>query len=172
MEIVTPRTREEILQEIVDLSDTKDRINFLLGEKIIQLVEHDNNPTTAKGDAASVLKCSRRFVDQLTSVFQTFGWEFFYPDVPWSMYRTCMGTDRPIYWLEQALAHDWSIRQLRIEYRKAKGEVLDEDQAGGAIIKATGEVIVSPGLITIRSENISTEKDRYKIGEKYKIDIR
>lgn len=168
---VFPKTREEIVQELVDYSDLKDRLNFLIGEKIVELIDNDNNPATAKGTAAETLKCTKRFVDQLVAVFGTFGWKLFYPDVPWSMYRACLATDRPTYWLERALSAEWSVRDLRREYAEEKGEPLDEEGAAVKyVLKTKGEVNLSPGLITIKSDDVTL--DEFEQGKEYSVDIR
>ncbi len=167
----TPKTREEIVQVIVDLSDIKDRINFRMGEKVAELMINDNNPAVSKGTAAEVYKCTKRFVDQLVAVFETFGWKLFYPDVPWSMYRACLGTDRPIFWLEKALQLEWSVRDLRREYKLEQGIPIDEEAAAVKfVLKAEGEVNISPGLITVKSDDVTT--DNFEQGEEYLVDIR
>ena len=168
---VVPKTRDDIVQEMVELSDMKDRINFRMGEKVIELMDNDNNPATAKGTAGEVYKCTKRFVEQLVAVFDTFGWKLFYPDVPWSMYRACLGTDRPIYWLEKALQFEWSIRDLRREYNLEQGKPIDEEAAAVKfVLKTEGEVNLSPGLITVKADDVTT--DNFQQGGQYLVDIR
>jgi hypothetical protein len=165
------KTREEIVQELVEMVDLKRRLPFLMAEKIIELIHNDNDVGTAKGTAAEVMACSRRYVDQLTAIFDAFGWESYYPDVPWSLYRACMATDNPHYWLGKAMAGDWSVRQLKVEYKKETGQPIDEEAAATKFaLKAEGEVNISPGLITIKSDDVTL--DNFEQGKNYHIDIR
>lgn len=171
IKIGDPKTREEIVQDLVDLVDDKRRLPFKIAEKIIELIRNDNNVGTAKGTAAEVLACTRRYVDQLVAIFDTFGWENYYPDVPWSLYRACLATDNPQHWLTISMANDWSVRQLRIEYAKETGQPIDEEAAATKFaLKAKGKVNVSPGLITIKSEDVTM--DNFEQGKEYKVDIR
>lgn len=169
---IEPRTREELLQDIIELAEFDRRRAFMLGERIDALLANDNSPNTAKNSAAEALSCTRRYVDQLLAVYRAFGWEHWFPDVDWSMYRTCLGTDNPVYWLNRAMASGWSRRDLKIAYAKETGKTIDEARAGVDIaLKARGAVHVAPGLITVEVEGDMTD-DNFVNGSKYRIDIR
>lgn len=138
-------SRDELVQGLVDLHELDQRMNFEKGAQIHKIYQNDQNLKQTLHSTQEVLGCSYAWAAFLFNLYDVFGFDYFYPDVATSVYRTCLATDKPIYWLEMAAQEEWTNKQLSAAIAKAQGKPVDPEDAGAKpIAKVKGKIKLHP----------------------------
>lgn len=111
---------EELLTRAAEMRLANRATQWALGD--IAAEARETFGKQALGKLAEVLGVSRRWVQKLAQVWETYSDDerASYPELGWSLFAVAARTDDPIHWLTLANDNHWSERELRLAIRGEK----------------------------------------------------
>lgn len=117
---------EELIQRAVDCLQNEQEARWTLGAICAVLV---NVLQAQKGDVASQLGCSARYVSELVRTWEAFPTEEARnPELSWQHHRLAASTEAPAEWLARAADAGWSTREMQEAIREAQGEKQEQSK--------------------------------------------